>query len=178
LRLTCIGTFDGRHLSKVLDVRDPKAPKSVGVPSFLKNINENAAVTLAAKNKERKKEKKKEKEVRYGEVPLEGFAAHVGEVATNLTLVLHTETVQLVEPVGNRLAIPAQGQVQRVVWPVVVIRLRLALVPSLRIFIPLCSCDSSLLSFNVGLGVFSAEEQKGNMIRKQKQKRKKRKKKS
>ena len=45
-----------------------------------------------------------------GEVLLEGFGALVREVAAD-----QVETVQLVQPVRDRLAIPAQGQVLRVV---------------------------------------------------------------
>ena len=49
------------------------------------------------------------------EVHLEGPAAPVAVVAADLALVLDAQAVQLVEPVGNRLAVPAEGQVLGVV---------------------------------------------------------------
>lgn len=40
------------------------------------------------------------------EMHLEGTTAPVTVVATDLTFVLYTQTVQLVQPVGDRLAVP------------------------------------------------------------------------
>mmetsp|Transcript_10826 Transcript_10826/g.28814 ORF Transcript_10826/g.28814 Transcript_10826/m.28814 type:complete len:589 (+) Transcript_10826:23-1789(+) len=58
------------------------------------------------------------------EVTLEGPAAPIGVVATDFALVFDAQAVQLVEPERDRLAIPAQGQVQRVVdGPVLVVLL-------------------------------------------------------
>mmetsp|Transcript_34458 Transcript_34458/g.103172 ORF Transcript_34458/g.103172 Transcript_34458/m.103172 type:complete len:247 (-) Transcript_34458:1310-2050(-) len=49
------------------------------------------------------------------EVALEGARAHVGLVAADLAPVLDVEAVELVEPVGDGLAVPAERQVERVV---------------------------------------------------------------
>mmetsp|Transcript_28371 Transcript_28371/g.68149 ORF Transcript_28371/g.68149 Transcript_28371/m.68149 type:complete len:284 (-) Transcript_28371:631-1482(-) len=49
------------------------------------------------------------------EVALKRSSSPVAVVATNLTLVLNTQPVQLVEPEGDRLPVPAHGQIQRVV---------------------------------------------------------------
>ena len=45
------------------------------------------------------------------EVHLEGSSAPVAVVSANLALVLNAEPVQLVQPVGNRLAVPTKRQV-------------------------------------------------------------------
>mmetsp|Transcript_106196 Transcript_106196/g.331284 ORF Transcript_106196/g.331284 Transcript_106196/m.331284 type:complete len:457 (-) Transcript_106196:65-1435(-) len=56
------------------------------------------------------------------EVALERPPAPVGVVPADLALVLDAKAVQLVEPEGDRLAVPAQRQVQRVVdRPVLVV---------------------------------------------------------
>ena len=52
---------------------------------------------------------------------LERLGPLVGEVPAYLTLVGYIEPVKFVEPVGNRLAVPAQGQVLRVVRDVVLV---------------------------------------------------------
>lgn len=49
------------------------------------------------------------------EVPLESFRASVLEITTYLTVKVKIEAVQLVQPVRDGLAVPAQGQVLRVV---------------------------------------------------------------
>ena len=46
---------------------------------------------------------------------LEGTAAPVGRVAADLAFELLVEPVQLVEPVGDGLAVPAERQLERVV---------------------------------------------------------------
>lgn len=55
-----------------------------------------------------------------GKVALERFRPLVRVVAANLAVVAYVETVQLVQPVRNRLAIPAEWQVLRVVGDVIV----------------------------------------------------------
>jgi pantothenate synthetase len=47
---------------------------------------------------------------RHLKVPVEGAAAPVGVVAANLALELHTQPVQLVEPVGDGLACSAKNK--------------------------------------------------------------------
>ena len=42
--------------------------------------------------------------------------SHVDVIRTNLALVLHTQAMQLVQPVGNRFAVPTQGKLKRVVY--------------------------------------------------------------
>mmetsp|Transcript_10801 Transcript_10801/g.27191 ORF Transcript_10801/g.27191 Transcript_10801/m.27191 type:complete len:325 (-) Transcript_10801:4-978(-) len=59
------------------------------------------------------------------EVLLEGAPPEVREVAADLALELLVEPVQLVEPVRNRLAVPAHGELERVVDDVLVIVLLL-----------------------------------------------------
>mmetsp|Transcript_43186 Transcript_43186/g.102478 ORF Transcript_43186/g.102478 Transcript_43186/m.102478 type:complete len:227 (-) Transcript_43186:974-1654(-) len=49
------------------------------------------------------------------EVPLKGAAAPVGRVAADLALELLVEAMELVQPVGDRLAVPAQRQLEGVV---------------------------------------------------------------
>lgn len=49
------------------------------------------------------------------EVLLKVFSAHVLVPAANLTRKFLTESVQLVQPVRNRLPVPTQGQLERVV---------------------------------------------------------------
>ena len=49
------------------------------------------------------------------EVLVEGAPAHVDEVAADLARELDAEPVQLVQPVRDRLAVPGQGQFERVV---------------------------------------------------------------
>ncbi len=55
------------------------------------------------------------------EVALKRAAAPVGRVAADLALELLVEPVQLVQPVRDRLAVPAQRQLQRVVDEVVLV---------------------------------------------------------
>eukprot|EP00128_Syssomonas_multiformis_P007116 Colp12_sorted_trinity150504_noHs@20524 len=55
------------------------------------------------------------------EVALEGLRPLVGGVAADLALVLHVEAVQLVQPVGDRLAVPPKWQVLWVINRFVVI---------------------------------------------------------
>jgi hypothetical protein len=49
-------------------------------------------------------------------VHLEGPPPPVAKVPTNLALVLYSQSVQLVQPVGNGLAVPSERQVLRVVY--------------------------------------------------------------
>merc|ERR1719410_1972634 len=53
-------------------------------------------------------------------VSLESLGSLVGEVATNLAIVRDVQAVELVQPVGDWLAIPAQGQVLGVVGNVII----------------------------------------------------------
>mmetsp|Transcript_12242 Transcript_12242/g.19680 ORF Transcript_12242/g.19680 Transcript_12242/m.19680 type:complete len:366 (-) Transcript_12242:130-1227(-) len=64
------------------------------------------------------------------EVAVEGPAAHVGGAAADLALELHAQSVQLVQPVGDGLAVPAQRQVQRVVHGALVVRVLLLPAPA------------------------------------------------
>merc|ERR1712004_37684 len=76
-------------------------------------------------------------------VSLEGLGSLVGEVATNLAIVRDVQAVQLVQPVGDWLAIPAQGQVLGVVGNVIIsFLLHLLLRHFTFRFLPLgiCSC--------------------------------------
>ena len=43
------------------------------------------------------------------EVHLEGPSAPVAVISANLALVFNAQSVQLVQPVGNRLAVPTKG---------------------------------------------------------------------
>jgi hypothetical protein len=56
----------------------------------------------------------------FGKVALKCFGPFVGEVAADLAVVRDVEAVKLVQPVGDRLAVPAERQVLRVVRDVVV----------------------------------------------------------
>mmetsp|Transcript_13310 Transcript_13310/g.38709 ORF Transcript_13310/g.38709 Transcript_13310/m.38709 type:complete len:420 (-) Transcript_13310:287-1546(-) len=49
------------------------------------------------------------------EVPIEGPSAPVRLVAADFAFVLHTEPMELVQPEGDGLSVPAQGQIQWVV---------------------------------------------------------------
>jgi hypothetical protein len=51
------------------------------------------------------------------EVSIKGLPTHVQEIRTDFTLVLDTETVQLVQPVRNGLAVPSKRKLERVVDP-------------------------------------------------------------
>merc|ERR550519_1015954 len=51
---------------------------------------------------------------------LKSLGSLVSEVSTNLTVVRDVEAMQLVQPVGDGLAIPAQGQVLRIVGNIIV----------------------------------------------------------
>lgn len=51
-----------------------------------------------------------------GKMSLESFGSLVDKIAANLTCVANVQTMQLVQPVGNGLAIPAQGEVLWIVW--------------------------------------------------------------
>ncbi len=55
------------------------------------------------------------------EMPLKGSPAPVGCPPTNLTLELLVQPMQLVQPVGDGLAVPAQGQLQGVVDKIVLL---------------------------------------------------------
>mmetsp|Transcript_59684 Transcript_59684/g.104974 ORF Transcript_59684/g.104974 Transcript_59684/m.104974 type:complete len:223 (-) Transcript_59684:896-1564(-) len=55
------------------------------------------------------------------EVLVEGASAPVAVISADLALVLHAQAVQLVHPVGNGLAVPAQREIQRVVYRGIVI---------------------------------------------------------
>jgi len=55
------------------------------------------------------------------EVPLKGPSAPIGRPPTDLTLELLVQTMQLVQPVGDGLAIPAQRQLQGVVNEVILL---------------------------------------------------------
>jgi hypothetical protein len=50
----------------------------------------------------------------FAEVPLEGARAPVRKTATDITFILNIQAVQLVQPEGNGLAVPAQRQVEGV----------------------------------------------------------------
>ena len=59
------------------------------------------------------------------EMHLEGPSAPVAEVTTYLALVFDSQPVKLVQPVGNRLTIPPQRQVFRVIdWSISFLALR------------------------------------------------------
>lgn len=51
----------------------------------------------------------------YIKVLVKGLASHVDIVAAYFARELHTETVQLPEPVRDGLAVPVEGQLERVV---------------------------------------------------------------
>ena len=56
---------------------------------------------------------------------LEGFWSSVYMVTTYFAVIADIEPVQLVEPVGYRLAVPAEREVLRVVWDVLLIIIRI-----------------------------------------------------
>lgn len=58
---------------------------------------------------------------------LESFRSFISKVSTDFTTVADVQAMQLVQPIWNRLSVPAEWEVFGVVWDVIIVVIRVRL---------------------------------------------------